>query len=515
MFVGDQTAAVKFLSDPSTYGQDAPLEIIETHISAIFLAADRAYKMKRAVKLPYADFSTPALRLAACEQEIALNSLTAPDIYLRVRRITRERSGELVFDGTGKTIDAVVEMVRFNQSCLFDRLALAGKLTASLMTDTARAVALFHGDARIVHRGSGSANIRAVLDINRAGFATSHVFDPANVNELDSASRSALDRCAGLLDNRERAGKVRRCHGDLHLRNICLFDGKPALFDCIEFNEQIATVDVLYDLAFLLMDLWHRGFHHHANLVMNRYLDETADEAGFVLLPFFMAIRAAVRAHVTATQIEESGRRDAELVASAYSYFDLARTLLRPEDARLIAVGGFSGSGKTTVAETLAPAVGHPPGARVLSTDRIRKALFGVSAETRLAADAYEARVSKEVYEILCRRGRDLLEAGGSVILEAVFDRPDRRAAVADLARGMPAAAYTPIWLDVNPATLAERVRNRRSGPSDATAKVLQTQLERGADEITWTRIPAGRSVSDVAASILRSLVPRAPDGQR
>ncbi len=167
-----------------------------------------------------------------------------------------------------------------------------------------------------------------MLDINEAGFAASNLCRERS-HAFNKAFRATLAR-ASLLDRREAAGKVRRCHGDLHLRNICLFDGEPRLFDCIEFNDQIATVDVLYDLAFLLMDLWHRGFPQLANLVMNRYLDEADDEDGFVLLPFFMAVRAAVRAHVTATQVEEgSRRRPTRLSAEARSYFDLARLMLQ------------------------------------------------------------------------------------------------------------------------------------------------------------------------------------------
>ena len=286
MIVEDQSAATKFMKAPSAHGLTMPVDTIETHISRIFLAGDRAYKMKRAVKLPYADFSTPALRLAACEKEVELNSRTAPGLYLGVRRITREKDGQIEFDGSGAMIDAVVEMVRFDQQCLFDRMAVAGELTPKLMTEAARVIARFHRTAPIVHSGSGAANMAAVLDINEAGFATSHIFEADALGAFSKAFRDALARHASLLDRREAAGKVRRCHGDLHLRNICLLGGVPRLFDCIEFNDQIATVDILYDLAFLLMDLWHRGHPRFANLVMNRYLDESDDQSGFKLLPF-------------------------------------------------------------------------------------------------------------------------------------------------------------------------------------------------------------------------------------
>ena len=309
MIVEDQQSVAAMLMDPAAYGESGPVEAIETHISRIFLVGQRAYKIKRAVRLPYVDFSTPALRLAACEKEVELNSRTAPGLYLGVRRITREAGGELAFDGSGELVDAAIEMVRFDQSKLLDRMAVGGELTPALMTAVARMIVRYHRGAPEIHRGSGSSNLAGVLAINEAGFATSHVFDEAEIKAFTGIFRTALARHCELLDRREAAGKIRRCHGDLHLRNICLFDGEPRLFDCIEFNDQIASIDVLYDLAFLLMDLWHRGFPELANLVMNRYLDEADDEDGFILLPFFMAVRAAVRAHVTATQIEEGSDR--------------------------------------------------------------------------------------------------------------------------------------------------------------------------------------------------------------
>lgn len=501
MIVEDQSATVAFLQDPSCVGSAAPVETIDTHISRIFLAGDHAFKMKRAVKLPYADFSTPALRLAACEKEIELNGATTPEIYLGVRRITRMPDGGAEFDGDGELLDAVVEMKRFDQECIFDHLASEGLLTHGLMTETARMIVQFHRTAPVVHMTSGSQNIGGVLDINEAAFAGSHVFGDAEVADLNRAFREALSRHSPLLDRREAAGKVRRCHGDLHLRNICLLDGAPRLFDCIEFNDAIATVDVLYDLAFLLMDLWHRGFPEHANLVMNRYLDEADDEDGFPLLPFFMAVRAAVRAHVTATRIEDGGA-SGTLTDEARSYFDLARTLLGDQRPRLVTIGGLSGTGKTTVAEALAPRLGPPPGARIVESDRVRKAMHGVPAETRLPAKAYAPQVSERVYREMAWRSAPILAEGGSVVADAVFDRSENREAI-EKAAGNEHAPFTGIWLQTDPAILWDRVGARRDGPSDATVDVLSRQLERRIEGVTWHRIDAGRPVEDIADAIL------------
>ncbi|MBZ9798502.1 AAA family ATPase [Mesorhizobium sp. ES1-4] len=512
MIIDDQQAATAFLSDPVSYGATGPVEAIETHISRIFLTGDRAYKMKRAVKLPYVDFSAPALRLAACEKEVELNSKTAPGLYLGVRRITREASGKLAFDGTGRMVDAAIEMIRFDQSRLLDRMAAAGELTPSLMTAVARMIVGYHRAAPTIHNGTGSSNLAGVLDINEAGFATSHVFTKAEIETFGDAFRFALAGHSGLLDRREAAGRIRRCHGDLHLRNICLLDAEPRLFDCIEFNDQIATIDVLYDLAFLLMDLWHRGLPQYANLVMNRYLDEADDEDGFILLPFFMAVRAAVRAHVTATQVAEGSANSDKLTAEARSYFDLARTFLQETPPRLVAIGGLSGSGKTTVAEALAAHIGAPPGARIVESDRIRKAMHGVPAETRLPDKAYRPDVSDRVYRDMAWRAGLILSEGGSVVADAVFDRPADRQRIENAARSR-AVEFYGFWLEADPLVLWRRVSERKGGPSDATIDILSRQLQRNTTRSNWQEVDADQELADIVAELRRVSRSDAPDG--
>ncbi|RUX28799.1 aminoglycoside phosphotransferase [Mesorhizobium sp. M7A.F.Ca.US.011.01.1.1] len=503
MIVDDQQAAAAFLRDPASYGASGPVEAIETHISRIFLVGQRAYKMKRAVKLPYVDFSTPALRLAACEREVELNSKTAPGLYLRVHRIMRGADDKLAFGGTGQILDAAIEMIRFDQSKLLDRMATAGQLTPALMTAVARMIVGYHRAAPEVHNGTGSFNLMGVLDINEAGFGTSHVFTKREIETFAGAFRTALARHSGLLDRREAAGKIRRCHGDLHLRNICLFDGEPRLFDCIEFNDQIASIDVLYDLAFLLMDLWHRGFPQLANLVMNRYLDEADDEDGFVLLPFFMAVRSAVRAHVTATQVEEGSADSDTLIAEARSYFELAVKFLQETEPRLVAIGGLSGSGKTTIAEALAAYVGAPPGARIVESDRIRKAMHGVPAETRLPDKAYRPEVSDRVYREMAWRAGLILAEGGSVVADAVFDRPADRDRI-EKAASSRGVACSRFWLDAAPPVLWQRVTERQIGPSDATIDILSRQLQRNATQSTWRKVDADRKPADIVAELRR-----------
>lgn len=482
------------------------VDVIETHISRIFLVGDRAWKTKRPVKLPYVDFSTPELRLAACAKEVELNSKTAPGLYIACHRIAEQPDGRFVLDGEGRLADAAVEMRRFDQSNLLDQLALAGKLTPALMNETAHMIACFHREAPAVRGPGGAEAMARVLDINQAGLAASSLFQEGEKARFDIAFRAALARHGALLDRRAKEGKVRHCHGDLHLKNICVLDQMPRLFDCIEFNEEIATVDVLYDLAFLLMDLWHRGLFVLANLVVNRYLDETGDDEGFSLLPFFMAVRAAVRAHVTATLVEGGGGTEGG-ADQPRAYFDLAIGLLREEVPALVAIAGLSGSGKTSVSEMLAPVLGPPPGARIVESDRIRKALYRVAPEIRLPSDAYGSEVSQRVYREMVSRSAGILGQGGAVVAAAVFERSPDRAAIQAVAQntGRP---FLGVWLDAAPARLRQRVDERRGGPSDATVDVLEKQLGRNIAYMDWERIDADRDLKTIVEDVLSRLEP-------
>lgn len=501
MITEDQSATISFLKDALSLNA-APVEMMETHISRIFLVGQRAYKMKRAVKLPYADFSSAEKRLAACRKEVELNTPTAPGIYLGVKTITRENNGGLALGGEGQLLDALVEMKRFDQSLLLDQIAISGGLTPTMVASLAKAIVKFHRHAPIIHGSSGTANMAAVLKVNEAGFATSHVFSEKEVHDLTAAFNRRLTQLANLLDRRERSGKVRRCHGDLHLRNIFLLEGEPCLFDCIEFNDQIATTDILYDLAFLLMDLWHRGHPELANLVMNRYLDETDEDDGFGALPFFIAVRAAVRAHVIATQAEDAGDLATTFAGEARSYFQLAQSLLQPVAGQLVAIGGLSGSGKSTLAETLAPRIGLAPGARLIESDRIRKAMHGLPPQTRLPQAAYRPEISAKVYQEMVWRVRLILAEGGTVVANAVFEKAHNRQMI-EKAAAEGRHAFSAFWLHGDPALLHRRVATRVGGTSDATVDILVRQLSHEIGDIEWLRMDASQPTEALCHDIL------------
>lgn len=496
MTIDPQQEIVDFLA----HALGAP-EIVTTHISIVLLGETRAYKLKRAVRLPYLDFSTPALRLGLCAREVELNRRFAPALYLGVRRVTREADGALALDGGGAFVDAVVEMRRFPDDALFDDMAQKGHLTREMIESLARLVAQTHDRAPSDSARGGAQAMGKIIDGMDESF---HLAAPAPLPEIAAhiaRLRETLSALAPTIDARRAAGKVRACHGDLNLRNICLIEGVATPFDCIEFSDDISTIDVLYDLAFLLMDLVRVGLPGYANLALNRYLDartENEDE-GLRLLPFFMSLRATIRAHVEASQGHD---------AIARAYFDLSRTLLAPAQGVVVAIGGFSGAGKSSVATALAPRVSPAPGARIFNSDRIRKKLFGVEPTDRLPAEAYTSEVSARVYCEMFENAARVAQAGWPVIVDAVFDRPPDRAAIEAAAKGAP---FLGVWLDVDLAQRLARVDARINDVSDATRDVLASQMQKETGEIRWRRVEANKDVDTIAVEVCALFPPPQP----
>jgi predicted kinase len=407
-------------------------------------------------------------------------------------------------------------MNRFSQEALFDRLAAAGRLDLELMPPLAAAIAEFHRIAEPRTDHGGKTGMDWVIDGNAAGFAEygRDVLDSLACRRLTEASRAELDTRGGLLDERRASGLVRHCHGDLHLRNIVLLDGRPTLFDGVEFNDEIACIDVLYDLAFLLMDLWRRGLPRHANAVWNRYLEDAGDLSGSCVMPLFLSCRAAVRAKTSATaaRLQPDVRRKNELRASAREYLAMAERLLHPPAPCLVAIGGFSGTGKSTLALGLAPSVGGVPGAVVIRSDVIRKRLSGVSPLDRLGSEGYSSEMSERVYATVAERARITIREGHSVIVDAVYARPGDRQAIERAAADV-AVPFVGIWLEAPETTLIARVEQRRNDASDADAAVIRLQHRDSTGVIGWHRVEASRSpgvVVDEASKYVHELVPRA-----
>jgi len=509
--VNNQAEVIGFLRDPGSYPPGAgPIEVIETHASLVFLAGTRAYKLKRDVKYSYLDFSTLDLRRQACTAELKLNRRTAPQLYLEVRAISRLPDGTLTWGREGEVLDFVVVMQRFDQSAVLDQVGARGELSPALLYSLAAHIAKFHDKAEPRLDCGGGAVMRELAKTNTgiaAGCEAAGI-DPGQLRRVEQGLASEFSRLGTLLDERREAGRVRRCHGDLHLRNICLVNGEPMLFDAIEFSESIASIDVLYDLAFLLMDLDHRGDRGSANLVFNRYLDLAGEDDGIAAVPAFIALRAVIRAHVTATMaLHGWGGADRETAfTEARRYVADAELALAAVPPRLVAVGGLSGSGKSTVAAGLAAELGVRPGARVLRSDVRRKVLLGAAPETPLPPEAYTAEINTRIYRDLADAAATALREGYSVVLDAVSLRPEERAAFAGVAAaaGVP---FTGLWLNASPETMAARIGGRRGDASDASREVLALQLRSGPGPLDWIRIDADADAGATLASARRALL--------
>ncbi len=508
MVTEDQSALIDFLTLPSTH-DGAKVERLDTHSAVVFLAGDRAYKLKRAVRFDYLDFSTAGKRRDSCDAEVRLNRRMAPTIYRGVVAVTRQPDGALRLGGPGPVVDWLVEMNRFPQEALFDRLAASGDLALELMPPLADAIATFHAGAERRTDHGGKAGMHWVVFGNAGGFLEfgKECLERSVCDRVIADTNQELERQAALLEARRQSGFVRQCHGDLHLRNIVLLDGRPTLFDGVEFNDEIACTDVFYDLAFLLMDLWRRQLPRHANVVMNRYLARTGDANGLSLLPLFLSCRASVRAKTSATaaRLQSDAKEREGLQSLARQYLAMAGDLLHPPRPSLIAIGGFSGSGKSTLALSLAPHVGAVPGAVVLRSDEIRKGLSGVSPLDHLDAGGYAPVVNERVYTRLAETAALVVRSGHSAIVDAVLARSADRQAIERVAAGA-SVPFAGLWLDAPESTLVARAERRHNDPSDADAAVIRTQLSQETGRIDWHRIDASGTAAAVAARGLAHL---------
>lgn len=499
----DQAEVIAFLADPSTHPGAKTVARFETHGNLVFLAGPNAWKIKRAVHFPYMDFSTLEKRRAACAREVEVNRRLAPDIYLGCVAVARSVNGKLSLGGEGEAIEWAVHMRRFDQSALLDTIASAAGVGPDLARAVADTVLESHRSADRAPSATGAARIGRLVTTLAQSLDRSKVFDTPDVQQFSREARRQLERASAILDERARCGCVRRCHGDLHLGNIVLWHGRPVLFDAIEFDETIATVDTLYDLAFLLMDLDRRNQRRAANVALNRYLWRANDELtlrGLLAMPLFLACRAGIRAMVTADRAAQ------ELASAAEHDRDVARSYLRaalgylaPSPPRLVAVGGLSGTGKTTLAAALAPQLGSAPGAVHLRSDLERKSLFGVEETDRLPAHSYTPETSDRVYAILQRKARLALTSGHSIVVDAVYAMPEERSAIEALAAelGIP---FQGLWMTAASEKMTARVTARHDDASDATPDVVLRQLtwDIGALSPAWMPLDAGGGTGDV-----------------
>jgi len=479
----DQHSTIRFL-EKGALGPGR-VERRTTSLSELFLTERDVYKLKRAVSLPYVDFSSLEARQRSCEREVTLNRRTAPGLYLGVTAVTQNRNGGLALGGNGEPVDYLVHMRRFDEATLFHTMAAEDRLKEEHITPLADQLTAFHTRlSPLRHHGGHKAMERAISNVVRAAEAQG-VKDLERIRQLADRWQALLEARGRRLDSRRRHGHVRQCHGDMHLANICLMDGRPTPFDCIEFNDDLACIDTAYDLAFPVMDLAAHGRAGLASQLLNRYLLVTQDYTALPLMDLFIAARALVRACLKA--MEERPCQD---------YLDVAQESLAEHPPRLLAIGGRSGTGKSTLARHIAPQLGGPAGAIWLRTDMIRKAMLGARPEDRLPQDAYSPEVTARTYRRMERAALRALRAGCNVVLDAVFLQPEERHAARRMAH-LADARFQGLWLEAPVDLRVRRTAARTGDASDADAQVARRQEEIEAGEISWRRLDVSGGLED------------------
>jgi hypothetical protein len=490
-----QDELVRAFTHGRVAGAPGPIERFDTHLSHVFVSGERAFKLKRAVRLPFVDFSSCEARRKACEAELA-NQPMARALYLSALPIVRDSNGFRI-GGAGPAIDWVVAMRRFEQAQQFDRLAARGALSRAVIEEAVETIAAGHRAAPATERAGYGAHYRSVIEGLRRTEqhgAREMGLKPGSPVLLDRLDEE-LARASPLIENRRKRGKVCRGHGDLHLRNLCIYEGKPLAFDALEFDETLATTDVLCDLAFLLMDLRRVGLAAHANAAMNRYWDiAEEEEAALALLAFFMSLRAGVRMAVAVAAGE---------LQEAQTYRTLGLRLLGRAPPILIAIGGLSGTGKTAVAQALAPLMPGPAGARLLRSDVLRKTKLGLGLEKKAQAASYAPARRAEIYRDLVAKAAEVLGGGASAIADATFQERSTRDAIPAAAAS---ARFFGYWLGAPLDVRLAHVASRTGDASDADAKVAGEQSEPSDIGPPWRRLDANRPVAAIVDDILSDI---------
>lgn len=456
-----------------------PIKLIQTHVSYVLLTGDYAYKLKKAVNFGFLDYSTLELREHFCRQELEMNKRGAAEIYLEVLPIT-QTDNKLELGGSGTTVEYTLKMCQFPQDNLLINLFQQGKLTEEMVENLGRLVAQFHRKCPTndyVLSFGEVAKVRQAFDENYE--QTAKYIGLAQTQEQFDATREFTDNFFAtkqeVLASRVKKGWIRECHGDLHLGNICLWHDKILLFDCIEFNEPFRFVDVMYDVAYGVMNFLVGNRPDLANAYLNTYLEESGDWEGLQILPLYVSRQAYVRAKITSFLLDDPGvpaadKEQAKVTAS--QYYKMAFDCTKLGQGSLVMMSGVSGSGKSTVAKKIA----CQNNAIHIRSDAVRKHLAGVSLSERGGDELYTPEMIQRTYARLLELGVLLASVGYSVILDAKYDRQSLRKPVIAAAE----KHHLPLQIlhcTAPESILRDRLNSRTADISDATANLLTNQL--------------------------------------
>ncbi|MFO7276468.1 MAG: AAA family ATPase [Pseudomonadota bacterium] len=477
------------LLSPRAYAHPVTrIEVVETHVSWVLMTGELAYKLKKPVRFPFLDFSTPELRARFCDEELRLNRRFAPGLYISVVPVTRTADGEVRMGGEGERIDSAVCMRQFDSSQELDRLLAAGSIEPAELREFGAELADIHAKLPVAKPDDGFgtprrirdtilANLEECLDACRDTKAAARLF------ELRAPLTEALEKRAALMQERLVAGRVRECHGDLHTRNVVRLEGRLVAFDCLEFDPALRWIDVADELSFLFSDLLAESHPGHAHALLDGYLERSGDHQACLLLAPYGAHRALVRAKVSALSARgtEDGTKRSELLTRVEAYVRCARELLAPARPMLVLTSGLSGSGKTWLARRLAPRLRAVHLRSDVERRRGREAAAQNRGPSEPGAGRYTRAATAQVYARLAERARDVLGGGISTIVDATFLRREDRMLFRELAHALQVPLFV-VRCTAPDRVLRERIESRmREGndPSEADVAVLDWQLGR------------------------------------
>lgn len=458
------------------------IELVETHISWVLLTGSYAYKIKKPVDLGFLDFTTLERRRHYCEEELRLNRRFAAALYLDLVPITGSPEAPRLDDG-GETFEYAVKMVQFEPTARFDRLLAAGRLSAELLERLAQVLAEFHAGAARAAPGDGYGSPEAILRPARENFAqielpAAFTGERAALVELKQWSERAYQRLAPRFAQRQSAGFVRECHGDLHLANVTLHEGRPTPFDCLEFDPQLRWIDVMSEIAFLIMDLDAHGRGDLALRFLNEYLHHSGDYEGLDVLRYYGVYRAMVRAKIESIRLRQQKADSAAAYDPLLGYLKLARAYTSAAPGAVLIAHGLSGSGKTTLSRHLLA----PCGLVRVRSDVERKRLAGYRPDERtrspIGGGVYTQTAGERTYRRLEELATAIVTAGFPALVDATFLQRAQR----DAFRALAARLQVPfLILDfrAEETLLRERLHGRKAGSdaSEADLAVLARQL--------------------------------------